>query len=115
MEIFTSFSVHSGPRYQFAGLRIEIHGNQAPGIYFKVEPSEEGYRRGIEKGLRESANLLGPNFLKTGSIWVLEIQEHPIDSSEMAFYRVARMAVDQVLAYRRIVQEGMSPPESKKQ
>ena len=105
MEILVGYNAHKGPRCEGAGIKLQIHGNQVPGILFKVEPSEPAYRRAIERGLKESAHLLGHNFLKTGSIWILEIHEHLLDSSEVAFYRAARLAINQIVAYRNLVAE----------
>ena len=103
MEILAGYNIHCGPRCEGAGLKLQLHGNQPPGIHFKVEPSEDGYRRGIEKGLHEGLEL-HPS-LKAEAIWVIEIQEHPVDSSEHAFCRAARLAVEQVITMRKLLRE----------
>ena len=103
MEILAGFTLHHGPRMSGGAIRIQLHGNQPSGIHFKVEPSEIGYRRGIEKGLREGVEA-NPS-LKSMAIWVVEVQEHPVDSSENAFYRVALLAIEEVLALKRIIAE----------
>jgi hypothetical protein len=106
MEILSGYNLHMGPRREGAGLKIQLHFNQPPGIHFKVEPSESGYRRGIEKGLKEGAELMEPNFLKTAAIWVIEILEHPVDSSERAFYRAARLTLAQAATLKKLIAEG---------
>lgn len=101
MEVLAGFTLQHGPRLEGGAIRIQAHGNQPVGIHFKVEPSEVGYRRGIEKGLREGLEA-NPS-LKSMAIWVVEVQEDPVNSSEKGFYRVARLAIEQVQALKRIV------------
>jgi hypothetical protein len=95
VELRSFYRKHFGPRMQSAGLAIQFHYNQIPGIHFKVEPSEPDYRRYIELGLNEGMALRFPHFPETGSIWILEIQEDPVDSCAIAFYKVARLVIDQ--------------------
>ena len=94
LEVYGYFSKHLGPGFQAAGLRIQFHYNQPPGIHFKVKPTEE-YRDAILRGLRDGIALRFPEFPASGSIWVTEVTEHPVDSSGGAFYLAARMAIDQ--------------------
>ena len=94
VEILGSYSMHLGPRFEAAGLRVQFHYNQTPGIHFKVEPPEE-YRDSILRGLRDGLALRFPRFPSAGSLWVTEIFAHEVDSSQRAFYRAARMVVDQ--------------------
>ena len=94
VEVYGHFSKHLGPRFIGAGLRIEFHYNQSPGIDFKAEASDE-YRPAIMKGIRDGMAARFPAFPTTGSIWVTEVTEHPIDSSPWAFYLAARCAVEQ--------------------
>ena len=97
VEISTFFRTHHGPRLEAAGLTIQFHYNQAPGMHFKVEPSCEGYRRNIEKGIHDGMALRFPDFPKSGSVYILRIEEDPIGSCDRAFYLAARTAID--LAY----------------
>jgi hypothetical protein len=94
VELVSYFSRHLGPRFEAAGLRVQFHYNQQPGIHFKVEPSEE-YREAILKGLREGMALRFPDFPSTASIWITEILEDEVASSQRAFYKAARLVVDQ--------------------
>lgn len=94
LEVHVSFSLHLGPRYQAAGLRVQFHDNQTPGIHFKVEPPEE-YRAAILKGIEEGMAACFPKFPATGSVWITEVIAHEIDSSERAFYRAGRLIIDQ--------------------
>ncbi len=94
MELYSYFSIHHGPRYSAAGLRVQFHYNQVPGIHFKVPPPEE-YREAILRGLQEGLTLRFPDFPSTGSLWVTEITVHEVDSNARAFYRVARLVIDQ--------------------
>ncbi len=75
-------------------MGIQFHYNQSPGIHFKVPVGEE-YRDFIISGLRDGMALRFPAFPDSGSIWVTEVVEHPVDSSQQAFYLAARMAIDQ--------------------
>ena len=94
VELSCLYKSHLGPRYEGAGLRIQFHYNQPPGIHFKVTPREE-YAEPILKGLEDGLRLRFPDFPSTGSIWILEIFDDPVNSDERAFYRAARMIIDQ--------------------
>jgi hypothetical protein len=85
-ELYSYYSIHLGPRFEAAGLRIQFHYNQTPGIHFKVDVSDE-YRGAILKGIEDGMALRFPKFPATGSIWVY--------SSQRAFYRAGRMVIDQ--------------------
>ena len=89
--------MHLGPRYEAAGLRIQFHYNQAPGIHFRIEPPAE-YRDSIVQGLRDGLASRFPEFPATGSVWITEIAEHEVDSSQRAFYLAARMVMDQAFS-----------------
>ena len=95
--MFGRYSIHLGPRFEAAGLRIQFHYNQTPGIHFKTEPPAE-YRDSILRGLRDGLASRFPEFPATGSVWILEIAEHEVDSSQRAFYRAARMVIDQAFS-----------------
>ncbi len=94
LEVYAAYRIHLGPRYEGAGLRIQFHYNQTPGIHFRVEPPEE-YRAAIVKGIEEGMALRFPDFPATGCIWITEVTAHEIDSSQRAFYRAGRLVVDQ--------------------
>jgi hypothetical protein len=94
VELQGRFRRHLGPRITAAGLRIQFHRNQVPGIHFKVEPESE-YRPDIERGLRDGMEARFPGVIGSWSIWVIGIEEHEVDSSPQAFYRVSRMLVEQ--------------------
>jgi translation elongation factor EF-G len=97
VEVFGSYSMHLGPRYEAAGLRVQFLYNQTPGIHFKTEAPDE-YRDSIMKGLRDGMALRFPKFPAIGSVWITEVAAHEVDSSQRAFYRAARMVVDQAFA-----------------
>ena len=94
MEVYAYFSIHHGPRLEAAGLRVQFHYNQTPGIHFKVQPREE-YRSFIIKGIEDGMAARFPDFPSTGSIWITEITEDEINSSQQAFYRAGRLVIDQ--------------------
>jgi hypothetical protein len=93
-ELYSYFSRHLGPRYQAAGLRIQFHYNQTPGIHLKANTSPE-YKEAIIKGIQDGLALRFPEFPSTAAVWITEITEHPVDSDANAFYRVARAMIDQ--------------------
>lgn len=97
VDVIAHFSRHLGGRIEGAGLRIQFHYNQAPGIHFKAEPSNE-YRTAILSGLRDGLAVRFPRFPGTASLWVTEIMEHAVHSSQRAFYLAARMAIDQAFS-----------------
>jgi len=85
-----------------AGLRVQFHCNQKPGVYFKVQPSEE-YRGAILRGINEGMADRFPDFPNTASVWITEILEDKVDSSERAFYKAGRLAIEQAYALKRIL------------
>ena len=85
-----------------AGLRVQFHDNQEPGVHFKVHPGEE-YRSAILRGINEGVAARFPDFPNTGSIWITEILEDKVDSSERAFYKAGRLAIEQAYALKQIL------------
>ena len=77
-----------------AGLRVQFLYIGEPGIHFRTGVSEE-YRNAILRGINEAMKERFPRFPPTGSIWVTEVMEHPIDSSQLAFYLAARAVIEQ--------------------
>jgi hypothetical protein len=94
VEVYGLYSQHLGPRYEGAGLRLQFHWNQEPGVHFKVVPPKE-YEEAILKGIKEGLAARFPHMPTTASIWITEITAHEVDSSQRAFYRAGRMAIDQ--------------------
>jgi hypothetical protein len=101
IEISCFYRNHLGPRMEAAGLRVQFHYNQKPGIHFKVKPCEE-YRSAILKGIEEAMAARFPDFPKTGSIWITEILDNEIDSCERAFYRAGRLVIEQAYSLKQI-------------
>jgi hypothetical protein len=101
LEVSGTFRLHLGPRFQGAGLTVQFHYNQIPGIDFKANVREE-YRAAILKGLNEGMTLRFPNFPEKGSVWITAIADNDIDSSQMAFYKAARMVIEQAFALSTI-------------
>lgn len=97
VEHFAFFNQHLGPRFQSAGLRVQFHYNQTPGIHFKVEPPAE-YADAILRGLHDGLDRYFPLFPSAGSIWVNEVIVDEVNSSQAAFYRVALLVIHQALA-----------------
>jgi len=97
IELYASFSQHLGPRFEAAGLRVQFHYNQTPGIHFRVPVSDE-YRNSILRGIQDGMASRFPQFPSSGSIWITEVTEHEVDSSQRAFYRVGRAIVEQAYA-----------------
>ena len=111
LEVYGYFSAHLGPRSVAAGLRIQFLYNQSPGIHFKAQPPEE-YRDSIVKGLLDGLAVRFPE-LSSASIWITEVTAHAVDSSQRAFYRAARMAIDQAFSLvesRNAEQSAVPPP-----
>lgn len=97
IELVGNFNRHLGPRCEGAGLRIQFHYNQTPGIHFKTQV-QDAYRTAIMKGLEDGLKLRFPDLPDNTSVWVVEVMEHPVDSSERAFYKAARMIIDQAFS-----------------
>jgi len=94
LEVYSFYRQHFGPRFEAAGLNVQFHYNQKPGIHFKV-PTRQEYRSAILKGIEEGVTARFPHFPKTGSVWITGILEDPVDSSARAFYKVGRLVIDQ--------------------
>jgi hypothetical protein len=105
VEHYAFFNAHLGPRFQSAGLRVQFHYNQEPGIHFIVQPPEE-YADAIMKGLRYGLTRYFPNFPDSGSVWVTEVSAHEVDSSQAAFYRVGLLVMSQAFALVEITESG---------
>lgn len=110
-EYYAFFRVHLGPRFTAAGVGIQFHYNQKPGIYFKVrllEPQEQ-YRKSILGGIEDGLAARFPDFPSTGSVWITVITDHEVDSSENAFYQAARLAIEQAYSRKNIFPH-LAPP-----
>lgn len=68
LEVYSNFSIHLGPRFEAAGLRIQFHYNQTPGIHFKVPVSDE-YRGAILKGIEDGMARRFPKFPDTRAMY----------------------------------------------
>lgn len=94
VEHLTWFSQHLGPRFQTAGLRVQFHYDQAPGVHFQVEPPKE-YEAAIIKGIEDGLTECFPNFPLTGSVWINEVMVDEVNSSPTGFYRAGLLAIHQ--------------------
>ncbi len=103
VEYFVAFNQHLGPRFRSAGLRVQFHYNQVPGIHFKVEPHAE-YADAILRGLQHGLDRYFPLFPSTGSIWVNEVIVDEVSSSQAAFYGAAVLVMHQALALLEIME-----------
>lgn len=112
VEHYAFFNTHLGPRFQSAGLRVQFHYNQAPGIHFIVHPPEE-YADAIMNGLRHGLTRYFPNFPDSGSVWITEVTVNDISSSQAAFYRAALLIMHQAYALVEITKSGarMTDPD----
>lgn len=97
IEVYVEFSKHLGPRFLGAGLGLQFHYNQTPGIHFKVNVDEH-YRDAIIRGVEDGMSELFPHFPASGSIWIVRVLEHPVDSAQVAFYAAARAAIEQAFS-----------------
>ncbi len=104
VEVGSYFSMHLGPRFMGAGVKVQFHYNQTPGIHYQTSVSEE-YRASILQGIQDGMAIRFPEFPNTASIWITEVNEHPVDSSQMAFYLAARCVIDQAYSLSLIRRE----------
>jgi hypothetical protein len=101
LEVYGHFRQNLGPRHMAAGLRLQFHYDQIPGTHFKAAVSEE-YREAITKGIKDAMSVRFPDFPETGSVWITEASEHPVDSSPWAFYLAARCVIEQAYALTQL-------------
>jgi hypothetical protein len=113
VEHYAYFSTHLGARFQSAGLRVQFHDNQVPGIHFKVAPPAE-YEDAILKGLQDGLDRYFPEFPATASVWIKEIVVHEVYSSREAFYRAALLVIRQALTLVDIAELGLYFSDSSK-
>lgn len=111
VEHYAFFSAHLGPRFQAAGLRVQFHYNQGPGIHFIVQPPEE-YADAIMQGLSHGLARYFPNFPDSGSVWVKEVTVHDVHSSQTAFYRAGLLVMSQAFALVEIAESGTRMTEA---
>lgn len=105
VEHYAFFNSHLGPRFQSAGLKVQFHYNQEPGIHFIVHPPEK-YADAIKKGLSQGLALYFPNFPDSGNVWITEVTVDAISSSQAAFYRAALLVMNQAFALVEIAKSG---------
>lgn len=101
VEHYAFFNSHLGPRFQSAGLRVQFHYNQVPGIHFTVAPPEE-YAEAILKGIRDGITRYFPDFPDSGSVWIKEVTVDDVSSSQAAFYRAGLLVIRQALSLAEI-------------
>ncbi len=94
LKVHCTFSKHLGGRFTSAGLEIDFHYNQEPGVHFKADVPPE-FREATLKGLHDAMSLRFPQFPQTASIWITRVESDEFASSWDAFYRAARMVVEQ--------------------
>jgi hypothetical protein len=87
-----------------AGLRVQFHYNQKPGVHFKVKPPEE-YRHAILRGIEDGMAARFPEFPKSGSIWITEVLVDEINSSQSAFYKAGKLVIEQAHILQVFAQE----------
>lgn len=97
LEVSAYYRMHLGARNEAAGLRIQFHYNQVPGVHFRAEAPDE-FKAAILRGIGDGMSLRFPSFPESGSIWILDVVVDDVDSSERAFYRAARMVIDQAFS-----------------
>jgi hypothetical protein len=110
VEVYSHFSKHLGPRFMGAGLKVQFHYNQVPGIHYKVAVND-GYKAAILKGIEDGMTIRFPNFPRTASIWITGVDEHPVDSSSGAFYMAARCVIDQAYLLVQVAHEYKLDPK----
>jgi len=103
-EVHGRFRKPLGSRFMAAGLRLQFHYNQVPGIRFKVAMRKE-YREATLKGIQDGMNARFPSFPRTGSICITEVVEDPVASSETAFSLAARCVIDQAYSLSQVARE----------
>lgn len=101
IELCSFYRRHLGPRMEAAGLRVQFHYNQKPGVHFKVEPPE-AYRAAILRGIEQGMAERFPNFPNSGSIWITEVIADEVDSCELAFYKAGRLVIEQAYALHNL-------------
>jgi hypothetical protein len=60
VEHLAFFSAHLGGRFQSAGLRVQFHHNQEPGIHFTIQPPRE-YADAIINGISDGLTRYFPS------------------------------------------------------
>lgn len=103
IEVQGFYRKHFGPRMEAAGLRVQFHYNQKPGVHFRTEVPQE-YRAAILRGIEEGMTARYPDFPKTGSIWITEVLVDEVNSCERAFYKAGRLVIEQAYALQNMKQ-----------
>jgi hypothetical protein len=101
VEVRSFYRKHLGPRMEAAGLCVQFHYNQKPGVHFKVQRPEE-FREAILKGIDDGMASRFPSFPKSGSVWITEVLDNEVDSSERAFYKAGRLVIEQAFSLTQL-------------
>lgn len=109
INLYGEFRKHYGPRFSSAGLGIEFHFNQEPGIHFKTEVPPQ-YRSAIERGLREALAHRFPQLPQSTSIWITRVDASATESSSIAFCQAAKMVVEQAYSLTKPIESINSEP-----
>ena len=94
-KVTASFERQLGAKLQSAGVTIQFVSNSDPGIYFRVSPIEPSYMKAIHEGIRQGIEKRFPGYADEGAVWVIDIIESELSSSNTAFYFAGRLAVEQ--------------------
>ena len=103
VELYASFMKHFGPTFRHAGLRVQFHYNQEPGIHFRAEPPLE-FAEAILRGVQHGLDRYFPEFPANGSVWITEVSVHEVYSSSAAFYQAGLLVIRQALTLIEITE-----------
>jgi len=94
VELYAYFSIHLGLGSRPLGCAFSFTTIRRQVYILRCRPPKQ-YRGAILKGIEDGMALRFPKFPDTGSIWIIEVTAHDVDSSQRAFYRAGRLVIDQ--------------------
>jgi hypothetical protein len=102
VEITGVRNQHMGPRWEFATINLKIEPAEGFSVNTALLPSqahleENGYLNAAVMGLLDILLTAEAAPLKNINVIFLNVEEHPIDSSQMAFRQAGRDAARKLL------------------
>gem|GEM_PF-4807885 len=92
IEIEYRFSQHLGPRFDAAGVTLDLCTNGHYSFKSEVKWPDKDYTPAVERGARDGLTESGIDPDQGVSIILKDISFHAIDSCERAFYLAAKCA-----------------------
>jgi hypothetical protein len=93
IKIAYYYSEHLGPRFQSAGITLQLNISDTYKFIPKVKWNSGNYTKAVESGILDGLNDIGYDKEKGIKIELIDCIDHHIYSSTVAFYTAARTLI----------------------